>query len=115
VSPDPTEPGFDLQIATDGTLEVTFSEFMDVRTLRPGIAVFLGRDTNEVPLIITVPAPTEGDEDIERGDVPYTVMVRAASPLTANASYQLQLRASLTDYEGNPLGKELRVPFRTGP
>ena len=52
-----TDPAANAQIASDGSLEITFSEYMDVRTLRPGIAVFYGRD--EVPLSITVPAPTE--------------------------------------------------------
>jgi hypothetical protein len=100
-------------IASDGTLEITFSEFMDVRTLRPGIAVFSGRD--EVALRITVPPPSEGDEDVERGDLPYTVMVNAeAGAFTANADHTLVLRDMvLTDYEGNALTEEVRVPFRT--
>jgi Bacterial Ig-like domain len=109
-----TDPAANGQIATDGTLNITFSEYMDARTLRPGVAVFLGRD--EVPLDITVPAPAEGDEDVERGDISYTVMVKAASnPFAANASYTLVLRTVLTDYEGNALAEEVRVPFRTGP
>jgi hypothetical protein len=109
-----TDPGATGQIAADGTLKLTFSEFMDVRTLRPGIAVFSGRD--EVPLHIVVPAATEVDENIERGDSPYTVMVNAASgAFTANSSYTLVLRTILTDYEGNALLEEVRVPFRTAP
>jgi hypothetical protein len=110
-----TDPVANGTIASDGTLNITFSEFMDVRTLRPGIAVFSGRE--ELPLHITVPAPTEPDEDVERGDIPYTVMVNAASgtPFTANALLTLVLRTSLTDYEGNALVEEVRVPFRTGP
>lgn len=108
-----TAPEANEMIAPDGTLEITFSEFMDVRTLRPGIAVFSGRD--EVPLRILVPAPAEGDEDTERGDIPYTVTVNAeAGAFTANASYTLVLRTVLTDYEGNALLEEVRVPFRTG-
>jgi hypothetical protein len=111
VSTDPVANG---TIASDGTLNITFSEFMDVRTLRPGIAVFSGRE--ELPLHITVPAPTEPDEDVERGDIPYTVMVNAESgTFTANSLFTLVLRTSLTDYEGNPLVEEVRVPFRTGP
>ncbi|HVG58383.1 MAG TPA: Ig-like domain-containing protein [Hyalangium sp.] len=99
-------------IASDGTVEITFSEFMDVRTLRPGIAVFSG--PGEVPLSITVPAPSDGDEDIERGDLPYTVMVNAEGGVfTANSSYTLVLRTILTDYEGNALPEEVRVPFST--
>lgn len=108
-----TTPQANGTIPSDGTLEITFSEFMDVRTLRPGIAVFSGRD--EVALRISVPAPAEGDEDVERGDLPYTVMVNAeAGVFTANASYTLVLRTILTDYEGNALAEEVRVPFRTG-
>jgi hypothetical protein len=109
-----TDPAANAQIASDGTVEITFSEFMDVRTLRPGIAVFSGRD--EVSLNITVPPPSEGEEDIERGDVPYTVMVKAAAgAFSPNASFTLVLRTALTDYEGNALTEEVRVPFRTGP
>jgi hypothetical protein len=110
-----TKPQANGQIAPDEPLEITFSEFMDVRTLRPGIAVFSGR--NEVPLTITVPEPSEGDEDTERGDFPYVVTVRAASgAFTPNSPYTLVLRRMiLTDYEGNPFIEEERVPFRTGP
>lgn len=108
-----TEPVASGQIASDGSLEITFSEFMDVRTLRPGIAVFSGRD--EVPLTITVPPPTDGDGNVEGGDIPYTVTVRATSgAFTPNASYTLVLRTILSDYEGNALTEEVRVPFRTG-
>jgi len=109
-----TDPIANGEIASDGSLEVTFSEFMDVRTLRPGIAVFsAGRE--ELPLTITVPAPLEGEEDSERGDVPYAVTVNAASgAFTANSSYTLVLRTILTDYEGNALTEEVRIPFRTG-
>ena len=108
-----TDPAANGQIATDGTLNITFSEYMDVRTLRPGVAVFLGRD--EVPLDITVPAPAEGDEDVERGDISYTVKVNASEPFAANAGFTLVLRTVLTDYEGNALAEEVRIPFRTGP
>jgi hypothetical protein len=108
-----TDPAANATIDSDGTLNITFSEYMDVRTLRPGIAVFSGRD--EVPLHITVPAPAEGDEDVERGDISYTVMVKAeAGSFTANTAYSLVLRTLLTDYEGNELVEEVRVPFRTG-
>jgi hypothetical protein len=109
-----TDPGANGTIAADGTLNITFSEFMDVRTLRPGIAVFAGRD--EVPLRVTVPPSNGIDENVERGDSPYTVMVNAESgSFTANSLFTLVLRTSLTDYEGNELIEEVRVPFSTGP
>jgi hypothetical protein len=109
-----TDPIANAQIAADGTLNLTFSEFMDDRTLRPGIAVFSGRE--EVALRITVPQPTVVDENIERGDVSYTVMVNASSGVfPTNASLTLVLRTVLTDYEGNALPEEVRVPFTTGP
>jgi hypothetical protein len=109
-----TKPLADGQIASDEALEITFSEFMDLRTLRPGIAVFSGR--NEVPLTITVPEPPEGEEDTECGDFPYVVTVRATSgAFTPNSAYTLVLRTILSDYEGNPFIEEVRVPFRTGP
>ncbi len=107
-----TNPEANGSIALDGTLEITFSEFMDIRTLRPGIAVFSGRD--EVPLRISVPAPSDGDEDVERGDISYTVMVNAeAGTFEPSTSYTLVLRTILTDYEGNALTEEVRVPFLT--
>ncbi|MFL5349871.1 MAG: Ig-like domain-containing protein [Hyalangium sp.] len=111
-----TDPGANATIGSDGTLKITFSELMDVRTLRPGIAVFSGRD--EVPLRITVPSDTGIDENVERGDFSETVMVNAESDsgsFTANSAFTLVLRTSLTDYEGNALVEEVRVPFRTGP
>jgi len=42
--------------------------------------------------------------------------VRAdAGAFTPGTAYTLVLRTSLTDYEGNALVDEVRVPFRTGP
>ncbi len=109
-----TEPVAGALVPTDAALRVTFSELMDERTLRPGIAVFAGRD--EVALRLEVPPLPEGEEDVERGDVPYTVTVRAETgAFTAGTAYTLVLRTSLTDYEGNALRDEVRVPFRTGP
>lgn len=111
-----TDPGANATIGSDGTLKVTFSELMDVRTLRPGIAVFSGRD--EVPLRIIVPSDTSVDENVERGDFSETVMVNADAEdghFPANALLTLVLRTSLTDYEGNAVVEEVRVPFRTGP
>jgi len=107
-----TEPVANAEVAPNGTLRVTFSELMDERTLRPGIAVFSGRD--EVNLRITVPATPDFDRDVERGDIPYTVTVNSGSgSFTANTTYTLVLRTLLTDYEGNPLPEEVRVLFRT--
>jgi hypothetical protein len=107
-----TEPSAGGTVPVDGSLEVLFSETMDVRTLRPGVAVFEGRV--EVPLRLTV--PPDRDEDVERGDVPYTVTVSAeAGAFAPGTAYTLVLRTSLTDFEGNPLTQEVRVPFRTAP
>ncbi|MFL5358760.1 Ig-like domain-containing protein [Archangium sp.] len=107
-----TEPSAGGTLPVGGSLEVLFSEAMDERTLRPGIAVFEGRV--EVPLRLTVPA--DRDEDVERGDVPYTVTVSAeAGAFEPGTAYTLVLRTSLTDSEGNPLAQEVRVPFRTAP
>jgi hypothetical protein len=108
-----TEPAANAEVAKDGSLRITFSELMDVRSLRPGIAVFSGRD--EVALSITVPRTSDIEQDIERGDIPYTVTVSAASgAFSANTTYTLVLRTVLTDYEGNALPEEVRVLFRTG-
>ncbi|HEX8435176.1 Ig-like domain-containing protein [Archangium sp.] len=107
-----TEPGAGGTLPLDGTLRILFSETMDARTLRPGIAVFEGRA--EVPLVLTV--PPDVDEDIERGDVPYTVTVSAeAGAFEPGTAYTLVMRTSLTDFEGNALPREVRVPFRTAP
>lgn len=108
-----TEPVAGAFVPTDAVLRVTFSELMDERTLRPGIAVFAGRE--EVALRVEVPVLPEGEEDVERGDVPYTVTVRADGAFVPSTAYTLVLRTSLTDYEGNALVDEVRVPFRTGP
>lgn len=107
-----TEPSAGGTLPVSGSLEVLFSETMDERTLRPGIAVFEGRV--EVPLRLTVPA--DRDEAAERGDVPYTVTVSAeAGAFAPGTAYTLVLRTSLTDFEGNRLAQEVRVPFRTAP
>ncbi|NTX40695.1 Ig-like domain-containing protein [Myxococcus sp. CA033] len=110
-----TDPGGGGVLATDGTLRITFSEAMDVRSLRPGIAVFAARD--EVPLSVLAPEVPELEQDVERGDVEYTVEARVAegSTLSPNTQYTLVLRDVLTDYEGNPLATEVRVVFRTAP
>ncbi|NTX07888.1 Ig-like domain-containing protein [Myxococcus sp. CA051A] len=110
-----TDPGGGGVLATDGTLRITFSEAMDVRSLRPGIAVFAARD--EVPLTVLAPEVPELEQDVERGDVEYTVEARVAegSTLSPNTQYTLVLRDVLTDYEGNPLATEVRVVFRTAP
>lgn len=100
-------------VAPGGTLRITFSETMDSRTLRPGIAVFAGRD--EVALTLATPEVSDVDADVERGDRPYTVEATAAegSTLQPGTAYTLVLRDSLTDLEGNPLTGEVRVAFRT--
>ncbi|HZH12749.1 MAG TPA: Ig-like domain-containing protein [Archangium sp.] len=109
-----TEPSAGGTLPANGSLEILFSETMDVRTLRPGIAVFEGRV--EVPLKLTVPAGSGVDEGLERGDVPYAVTVGTeAGAFAPGTAYTLVLRTSLLDQEGNPLGQEVRVPFRTSP
>lgn len=107
-----TEPSAGGTLLAGGSLEVLFSETMDERTLRPGIAIFEGRV--EVPLRLTVPA--DRDANVENGDVPYTVTVSAeAGTFEPGTAYTLVLRTTLTDFEGNPLTQEVRVPFRTAP
>jgi hypothetical protein len=108
-----TEPGPGGTVSATGTLQILFSERMEPRTLRPGIAVFLGRA--EVPLTVQVPPETDGDE-VERGDVPSTITVSAESgAFSPGTAYTLVLRTLLTDTQGNPLAQEVRVPFRTEP
>ncbi|MET0401257.1 MAG: Ig-like domain-containing protein [Cystobacter sp.] len=109
-----TEPATGGTVGTTGTLRVLFSERMDARTLRPGIAVFEGR--TEVALEVTVPAGSEQQDEVERGDIPFPVTLSAASgALQRNTAYTLVLRTLLTDSQGNALAREVRVPFRTEP
>ena len=109
-----SEPSAGGTVTLAGTLQVLFSEAMDVRTLRPGIAVFEGRA--EVPLTLTVPPDPTGEAAEPSGDVPYTVTVSAESGTwKAGTAYTLVLRTSLTDTAGNALKGEVRVPFRTNP
>lgn len=109
-----TEPSAGGTLSATGSLQILFSEAMDVRTLRPGIAVFEGR--TELPLTLTVPPDPTGEAAEPQGDVPYTVTVSAeGGAWTAGTAYTLVLRTSLTDTAGNALQQEVRVPFRTNP
>ena len=109
-----TEPGPGGTVSATGTLQILFSERMEPRTLRPGIAVFQGRA--EVPLTVQVPPEPDGGDEVERGDVPSTITVSAESGAFARGTaYTLVLRTLLTDTQGNPLSQEVRVPFRTEP
>ena len=109
-----TEPGPGGTVSARGTVQILFSERMAARTLRPGIAIYDGRV--EEALAVTAPPEPEGDEDVERGDVPSTVTVSAESgSFKPGTAYTLVLRTLLTDTQGNPLAQEVRVPFRTGP
>ncbi|XXF80920.1 Ig-like domain-containing protein [Myxococcaceae bacterium GXIMD 01537] len=109
-----TDPVAGAVIPVDGALRITFSEQMDERALRPGIAVFAGRE--EVALRLEVPLLLDSDGTVERGDEPYTVTARAESgALDPGTAYTLVLRTSLTDTQGNGLVDEVRVPFTTGP
>ncbi|WP_434390191.1 Ig-like domain-containing protein [Melittangium boletus] len=110
-----TEPGPGGTVTARGTVQILFSERMETRTLRPGIAIFAGRE--EVPLAVTVSPELPGEEDnVERGDIPSLVTVSAeAGAFTPGTGYTLVLRTSLTDSQGNPLAREVRVPFQTAP
>ncbi len=112
-----TDPEAGGEVTRNGSVSITFSELMDVRSLRPGIAVFPGQDEqNEFSLRIVIPPISETEQDIERGDIPFTVQVSLASgPFEPSTEYTLVLRTSLTDYEGNALAEQKRVLFRSGP
>lgn len=103
----------------DAPILVTFSEEMDIRSLRPGI--WLVKEQERVPVIIEVPEDDAVPEAAQQSDIPYTISVRGAEPLEPNAEYLLVLDTVLTDTEGNQLvgpdgGLSQRVlSYRTNP
>lgn len=99
-------------LASSAVIEVTFSEAMDPRSVRPGINVTQDARCEglEEPLLITVPPPSPTTpEDL---DEPYTVRaVPMKGEFKAGATYGLALRTLLADAQGNPLAEPLCIPF----
>jgi hypothetical protein len=90
---------------------LTFSEPMDIDSLRPGI-VIRNKDRKEQPLTITVDPDqirpiTPSDPDVE-----FKVQISSADPAGfATGSYQLILRTLLVDQQGNSLNSEFLGAF----
>ncbi|MFZ5469145.1 MAG: Ig-like domain-containing protein [Myxococcota bacterium] len=108
---EPTPDGGTPVLSAGEAIKVTFSELMDVRSLRPGIA-FIGKGV-EQRLVITVPPPER--EQVQDKDFEYTVTVQPVaedgmSPVPSGV-YSLLLRTLLTDVQGNALPSERRVVF----
>ena len=119
-------------VTKDTTIEITFTEAMDLRSLRPGIGLLRGPAEVETTMRISGPGPVP--EDIEQSDVPFRVQVIPRYPdgdagvLIGGVQYTIELRTLLTDSEGNRLSDDLpevgclkaydggcRLPFRTLP
>jgi hypothetical protein len=108
--------------------QVTFSEDMDINTLRPGIGLFqcpcpIGQEPTEVPLTLSViTSQTLPDYSLTQG-IPFTVQIQPAADgnpclpdggtygCFSSALYLLQLRTLLTDPEGNALQQDCQINF----
>ena len=98
-------------------ISITFSEQMNVDTLRPGI-VIRNRDRQELPLSIQLesePTPVSYRADSDAGpiNIPMTVQLTSALPSGFDrGSYQLILRTLLIDRAGNSLESEFLGSFQ---
>jgi hypothetical protein len=115
VSSTPVElTGIPGAVGKDAQFNVTFSEDMEPRSLRGGIQLFRGNAPIE--LVFTLPPAEPGADDVDRGDVPYTVtFVPELGPLEGAARHTLVYSTILTDSQGNALETEARLTFTTAP
>ncbi len=90
---------------------LTFSEPMDLDSLRPGIVV-RNKDRKEQPLTIRVAADQVRPITARDPDLPFSVQVSSADLSGfAVGSYQLILRTLLIDQQGNGLDGEFLGAF----
>lgn len=107
-------------IEPTGFIELTFSEAMDPRSLRPGL--FIVRGNERIATTVLMPEPRQdvplGSQQI---DIPFPVRVQGQEPLEPNTSYALVFDDVLTDTAGNQLVgpdgglSHPPIPFRTTP
>lgn len=90
---------------------LTFSEPMDLDSLRPGI-VIRNKDRKEQPLTIQVDVDQLRPITARDPDIPFKVQISAADPAGfSTGAYQLILRTLLIDQQGNQLNSEFLAPF----
>ena len=90
---------------------LTFSEPMDLDSLRPGI-VIRNKDRREQPLTISVEVDQLQPIRASDPDIPFSVQISAADPAGFPVgAYQLILRTLLIDQQGNGLNSEVLAPF----
>jgi hypothetical protein len=119
-----TIPSANQQIAVTAGLLAVFSEPLDPRTVVPGITLYdqsgaqyamdLSIPARTAPPSIDVPdAVVLPDGGITGG---WTVLMHPQQSLPAGrADLTLLFRTLLTDEEGNPLDRDVRVTFSTAP
>ncbi len=90
---------------------LTFSETMDLDSLRPGI-VIRNKDRKEQPLTIQVDVDQLLPVNAQDLDVPFKVQISSAEPSGfTTGAYQLILRTLLIDQQGNGLDGEFLGAF----
>lgn len=103
------------QVLGGQIISVTFSEQLNVDSLRPGIVV-RNRALEELPLTLQLesePSPVSyvAGEDGGPRNLPMTVQILSAEGGYAPGPYQLILRTLLIDRAGNPLETEFVGEF----
>jgi len=119
-----TLPAANEQIAVTSGLIAIISEPLDPRSVVPGITLY-DQGGAQYPMDISIPARTAPpsvdlpdavvlpDGGISGG---WTVLMQPRDPLPAGrADLTLLFRTLLTDEEGNPLERDIRVTFSTAP
>ncbi len=96
-------------------ISITFSEQLDVESIRPGI-VLRDKNRKELPLSIQLaadPTPVSytATEDGGAQNIPMTVEITSAVGPLDRGSYQLILRTLLIDRAGNSLESEFLGAF----
>ena len=103
------------QINGGQIISISFSEQMNVDTLRPGI-VIRNKDRRELPLSILLesdPTPVSYTALADAGprNIPMTVQITSATGSFDRGAYQLILRTLLIDRAGNSLESEFLGAF----
>jgi hypothetical protein len=90
---------------------IDFSEYMDSASLIAGLQLESGGAPYGLAVETSVPLGLP--PDLEYFDVQYTVRAVPTSRLPPGTYFELVLGTELTDYAGNPLPAEVRLPFVT--